>query len=154
MMTKRSDLSERGLEIHATELLVAQNWNEVPQANFDPGYCLFLGELIDFITATQPKIAIELDLQVDSPTRHKALSRIQDEISRRGIIDVFRNGIKHNQHDITLFYGAPTSSNDSAIEKYLGNRFSVTRQLHYSPTETALSLDLVLHVNGIPVFNF
>jgi type I restriction enzyme R subunit len=154
MMTKRSDLSERGLEIHATELLVAQNWNEVPQANFDAGYCLFLGELIDFITATQPKIAIELDLQVDSPTRHKVLSRIQDEISRRGIIDVFRNGIKHNQHDITLFYGAPTSSNDSAIEKYLGNRFSVTRQLHYSPTDTALSLDLVLHVNGIPVFTF
>ena len=34
------------------------------------------------------------------------------------------------------------------------NRFTVTRQVHYSVTATGLSLDLVAFVNGLPVFTF
>ena len=41
-----------------------------------------------------------------------------------------------------------------AIERYAQNRFSVTRQLHYSHDETQLALDLGLFINGLPVFTF
>jgi type I restriction enzyme R subunit len=34
------------------------------------------------------------------------------------------------------------------------NRFTVTRQLHFSPSATALSLDLAIFVNGLPVATF
>jgi len=37
---------------------------------------------------------------------------------------------------------------------YEQNRFTVTRQLRYSRDETQRALDLVLFINGLPVFTF
>ncbi|MDD6641745.1 MAG: type I restriction endonuclease [Bacteroidales bacterium] len=34
---------------------------------------------------------------------------------------------------------------------YEDNDFSVIRQLHYSPTDTKLSVDVVLFLNGLPI---
>ena len=34
------------------------------------------------------------------------------------------------------------------------NRFSITRQLHYSKTNAKLSLDLALFINGLPIATF
>ena len=41
-----------------------------------------------------------------------------------------------------------------AQELYRLNRFSVTRQLRYSQDQTALSLDLCLFINGLPIATF
>lgn len=86
--------------------------------------------------------------------RQKFLARLQGEISKRGIVDVLRKGIKHNAHDVTLFYGTPSPGNTKALERFARNRFSVTRQLRYSAIETANALDLALFVNGLPVATF
>jgi type I restriction enzyme R subunit len=93
-------------------------------------------------------------LENDSPTRRKFLARLQGEITKRGVISVLRSGIKHQQHDITLFYGTPSPGNPKAVENYNLNRFSVIRQLRYSRDETRLALDLVLFINGLPVATF
>ena len=79
---------------------------------------------------------------------------MQGEISKRGVIDVLRHGVKHGAHDLDLFYGAPSPGNEKAKERFELNRFSVTRQLRYSRDEAQRALDIGLFINGLPVFTF
>ena len=67
---------------------------------------------------------------------------------------MLRNGVRHDQHHINLLYGTPTPGNETAEALYRQNRFSVTRQLHYSRAETHDALDLCLFINGLPVATF
>jgi len=123
-------------------------------ADYDREYCVDLVQLTAFLWATQPKVAEALDLDNDSPTRRKFLARLQGEISRRGVVDVLRNGIQHGPYAIELFYGTPSPGNEQAKRLYEQNRFTVTRQLRYSRVETQRALDMVLFINGLPVFTF
>ncbi len=122
--------------------------------DYDREYAVDLAQLRAFLEATQPKVAEALDLDHDSPTRRKFLARLQGEITKRGTIDVLRRGIKHGPHSLDLFYGTPSIGNRAAAERYLHNRFSVSRQLRYSIDESQLALDLCLFINGLPVFTF
>jgi len=122
--------------------------------DYDREYCVDLFQLSEFLNSTQPKIVEELDLVNDSPTRRKFLARLQGEISKRGVVDVLRNGIQHGPHRVELFYGTPSPGNEKARMLYELNRFSVTRQLRYSRDEMQRSLDIVLFINGLPIFTF
>jgi type I restriction enzyme R subunit len=152
MMAMTSDVSEKGLETILVEGLCASGWSAGKPEDFVAKYGLDLEQLRRFIRETQPAVALAMDLDSDTATRHKALDRIVKEISNRGIIDVLRNGVKHGPHAITLFYGTPSPGNAEAAERFGQNRFTVVRQLHYSPTDTLLSLDVCLFINGLPVF--
>ena len=79
---------------------------------------------------------------------------MQGEISKRGVIDVLRHGVKHQAHSIDLFYSTPTPGNSKAEERYASNCFSVTRQLRYSLDETMNALDAGLFINGLPIATF
>ena len=122
--------------------------------DYDRGYCVDLVQLSAFLRATQPKAAEALDLGNDSPTRRSFLARLQGQITKRGTIDVIRKGVKHGPHSIDVFYGTPSAENAKAQARYRLNRFSVTRQLRYSQDQTALSLDLCLFINGLPIATF
>ena len=122
--------------------------------DYDRGSCVDLVQLAAFLRSTQPKVAEALDLGNDSPTRRQFLARLQGQISKRGTIDVIRKGVKHGPHNIDVFYGTPSAENEKAQLLYRQNRFSVTRQLRYSQDETALSLDLGLFINGLPIATF
>lgn len=153
-MTK-SDTSEKGLESRAIEILSHNGWNYHNASELDSVFCLYLELLTEFLVKTQPKLVEELELlSLDSPVRLKALTRITDEITRRGIIDVLRNGIKHNQYDITTYFTQPSLSNLNAIQNFNANMFTVTRQVHFSSANPSQSLDLVLSINGFPIFTF
>src|SRR6185436_20975347 len=102
----------------------------------------------------QPKVVEALDLDQESPARHKFLSRLQGEVSKRGVVDVLRRGLKPGPLDLDLFYGTPSPGNQAAAERYDLNRFSISRQLRYSRDETKLALDLALFINGLPVATF
>ena len=129
-------------------------WISGDPQDYDRGYCVDLVQLAAFLRATQPEVAEGLDLGNDSPTRRSFLARLQGQISKRGTIDVIRKGIKHGPHSIDVFYGTPSAENLKAQELYRLNRFSVTRQLRYSQDQTALSLDLCLFINGLPIATF
>ena len=121
---------------------------------YDREYCVDLAQLRRFLTGTQESAAATLDLDQDSPTRRKFLARLQGEISKRGVIDVLRNGIKHGAVSLDLFCGSPSPDNLKAQERYAANRFTVTRQLRYSRDETQRALDLCLFINGLPIATF
>ena len=169
-----TDLTERGLERLICKALTGDpcdppsgqtvgeprpgyngvGWSPGNHRDYNREYCVDLVQLRTFLHATQPDTAPALRLDEDCPTRRKFLARLQGEISKRGTIDVLRNGIKHGPHDIDLFYGTPSAQNETAQRRFRQNRFSVTRQLRYSRDHTQRSLDIGLFINGLPVFTF
>ena len=148
---KAPDITEKGLESLITNSLVNQGWIQGTSEEFDRTYCVDLNQLTDFLNATQPDTASALSLDEDTPTRRQFLNRLKEQVSARGIIEVLRNGIGHQQHQVSLFYGTPTPGNTDAEARYLQNRFSVTRQLRYSNDAKLKSLDLGLFINGLPI---
>ena len=129
-------------------------WSAGNPHDYDRTHCVDLVQLSAFLGETQPRIAESLSLPDDSPTRRKFLARLKNEVCKRGVIDVLRDGIRHGAHDLRLFYGTPSKGNPKAKEQFEQNRFSVTRQLHYSRDEAQRSLDVALFINGLPVFTF
>jgi type I restriction enzyme R subunit len=170
-----TDTSEKGLESLIVATMTGRRAEAAPQEGFvreaaapyggagrvagdphdyDREYAVDLVQLRAFLLATQKDAAEALDLDHDSPTRRKFLARLQGEITKRGVIDILRNGIKHEKHSLDLFYGTPSPGNEKAAERFAANRFSVTRQLRYSRDETQLALDLCLFINGLPIATF
>jgi len=129
-------------------------WLPGDAADYDREYCVDRVHLAAFLRSTQPEVAEALDLDKDSPTRRKFLARLQGEVSKRGVVNVLRGGIQHGPYRIELFYGTPSPGNKQAQALYEQNRFTVTRQLRYSRDEMQRALDLVLFINGLPVFTF
>ena len=148
---RRTDVTEKGLEALIEAALIDRYWLPGSPEDYLRSECVDLNHLRAFLEATQPDTAAELSLESDSPTRRRFLDRLKTEITSRGIIDVLRLGIRHGQHNITLFYGTPSPDNTLAQERYLQNRFSVTRQLRYSNDERQRSLDIALFINGLPI---
>ena len=169
-----TDTSERGLERLICTALTGQpcdltaaesvaepsagyggvGWTCGNPRDYDREYCVDLVQLDAFLRATQPRPAESLGLSEDGPAQRRFLSRLQGEITKRGVVEVLRHGVKHGAHHLDLFYGTPSAENPKAQERFTANRFTVTRQLHYSRDETRRALDLGLFVNGLPVFTF
>lgn len=149
-----SDMSEKSLETNLVDGLITAGWRQTDGSGFDAAIGIDMTELIAFLKATQPGLIDALDLNGTSNVRAKALARIQGEITKRGVIDVLRKGIDHGQHHIDMFYGTPSPGNDQAAERFAANRFTVVRQLHFSPVAKGLSLDVALFINGLPVVTF
>ncbi|QFP77458.1 type I restriction endonuclease subunit R [Deinococcus sp. AJ005] len=146
-----TDTSEAGLERLIVDSLTGGGWLAGTPQDYEREYAVDLAQLTAFLEVTQPALVDAFDLRSASPTRHKFLSRLQGEITKRGVVDVLRKGVSHGAHHLELFYGTPTSGNVKAAEQHAHNRFSVTRQLRYSRNETALALDLGLFINGLPI---
>ena len=65
---------------------------------------------------------------------------------------MLRNGIKDMGCTFRLAYFRPASGlNEETRRLYMANFFAVVRQVRYS-TKNENSLDLVLFLNGIPIF--
>ena len=122
--------------------------------DYDRAHAVDLAQLLAFLETTQPNAVEQLGLRTDGPSRQAFLARLQGEVSKRGIIDVLRKGVKHNAASVALFYGTPSPDNPQAVQRYAQNIFSVTRQLRYSTDETQLALDLAIFINGLPVATF
>jgi type I restriction enzyme, R subunit len=150
----KTDTSEKGLESLIIADMASAGWVMGSPADYDREYAVDLVQLQGFLAATQPRAAEVLRLDEDTPTRRQFLARLQGEITKRGVIDVLRHGIKHGAHHVDLFYGTPSPGNTKAEERFAANRFSVTRQLQYSRDETKLALDLCLFLNGLPIATF
>ena len=150
----KTETSEKGLESLVVADMTTAGWIAGDPKQYDREYAVDLAQLAVFLTATQAEILDHLDLGNASPARQKFLARLQGEITKRGVIDVLRHGVKHGTHHIDLFYGTPSPGNTKASERYALNRFIVTRQLRYSRDETQLSLDLCLFLNGLPIATF
>lgn len=109
--------------------------------------------LMSFLHTTQQeeldKYQGRKDLEVAIP------EQISKKIETFGIISVLKDGVEVENIKLTLFYPKPSPADaEVSKEKYAQNQFSVTRQQTYSLLHPGDEIDMVLYVNGLPLFTF
>ena len=152
MKPRTTDTSETGYQqLIVRELLRQQEYNaETTTADFDTEFCINPQYVLDFLKNTQSK-AYNYIIKTG---KRAFFVRLDKEIKKKGIIEVFRKGISHKlPKKIRLFYPKPNSIYNQVDEKlYLANTFTVTQELGYSHNEKNKNrLDLTIFVNGFPV---
>lgn len=108
--------------------------------------------LWSFLESTQKS---ELDKFVGKDLKTAVERQIDSDIKTFGILQVLRKGIALNNINLTLFYPKPSAadSEQSKID-YSSNQFSITRQQTFSIQNPDYEIDMVLYVNGLPIFTF
>lgn len=149
---KKTSLNENNFEVeHVTKTLVDNGYIERLPDNYNQELFLDSEILLKFIKNTQPEEWDKLQEQYPSNTENIFLKRVSIEISKRGTLDVLRNGIKDRGAKFELAYFKPVSGLNPEHEKlYKQNRFSVTRQLPFSQ-KYQKTLDISIFLNGIPI---
>ena len=120
--------------------------------DFDKKVALDHRRLWSFLEATQKE---ELDKYVGKDLKADIEKQIDSDIKTFGIIQLLRKGVEINNIKLTLFYPKPSAADsDLSKKQYASNQFSVTRQQTFSLQNPGLEIDMVLYVNGLPVFTF
>ena len=108
--------------------------------------------LWSFLESTQGDVLKEYkgkDIRTELP---RLLSK---EIETFGVIKVMRDKFDIGNIKLNLFFPKPSAADSEASHvKYQKNQFSLTRQQTFSMMNPGLELDMVLYVNGIPLFTF
>ena len=147
-----------GAVAETTPLASGNGWIAGDPQTYDRSYAIDTAQLFAFLLKTQPEMTRKLGVgdykDKQNMARLKFFARLTGEIAKRGVIDVLRHGIKYGPMSFDLFYGTPSPGNEKAAALFANNRFSVTRQLHYSLDETQRALDLCLFINGLPITTF
>lgn len=108
--------------------------------------------LFEFLKTTQKEKLKELENIYGDALETRVIRRIDEEIGKRGIIDILRKGIQEGPVRLDLIFFKPTTNLNPEIEElFQKNIFSVIRQVKFSQT-TEQSMDMVLFINGIPIF--
>ena len=120
--------------------------------DMDKKFALDLRRLWAFLESTQQE---ELDKYAGSDFKEEVARQIAKTIETFGVIQVLKNPIEIQNIKLTLFYPKPSEADSKASwEKYKQNQFSLTRQQTFSKLHPGEELDMVLYVNGIPLFTF
>ena len=81
--------------------------------------------------------------------------QIFNDINTFGVVKLIREGVDVENIHLTLFYPKPSPSDSQASHaKYAKNQFSVTRQQTFSLLNPGLEIDMVVFINGLPIFTF
>lgn len=108
--------------------------------------------LFEFLRVTQGEKLARLEETYGDTLEPRLLRRIDEEIGKRGVMHVLRKGIEEGPVRFDLMFFRPASGLNPEIEElFRANIFSVIRQVKFSQT-TEQSVDLVIFVNGIPIF--
>lgn len=145
-------LNEKSLEDLITDYLTQQHGYDLGVSDdYDKTYGMDLGRLEAFLCATQPELIASSRVFETATNRRKFFERLRDEITKRGVVDVLRKGVKHLSRTFELYMPLPSELSYLAQKRYALNRFTVIRQLHYSSVRTAQSVDMVILINGLPI---
>ena len=81
--------------------------------------------------------------------------QISSDITNFGIIKLLREGIDVDNIHLTLFFPKPSPADSKTSHaKYAKNQFSVTRQQTFSLLNPGYEIDMVVFLNGLPLFTF
>lgn len=150
-----NDTTEKRFEsdIEAFFLSAAGGYTKC-EDEYDPKLGLYPDTLIRFIQTSQPKAWQRfVNMNAVDPVR-KFCAAFNNACDMNGVLDVLRHGFKHRGVPFKVCYFMPESSlNQTDADNYKQNIFHCIRQWHYS-VENRNSVDMILAVNGIPVFAF
>ena len=155
MTPHTSNYSEKELEDHVCQAMQQVGYHLGNPADFDKRYAIDTTEFWQFLHTSQQDELDELIKYNPNDWQEKILSRLDRTLKKDGIISVLKKGIGVDGVWLRLLYPAPlASSSDSVREDYQLNRFSITRQVHYSQAEPMKSVDMVLFINGLAIATF
>lgn len=114
--------------------------------------------LWSFLTATQADLLAEWRGRGGS-VKEAVIKELKRSIESRGVIDILKNGLEvdnlQGPKKLRLFFPKPTAADSAESHaKYASNQFSVTRQATYSLINPGNEIDMVIFVNGLPLFTF
>lgn len=170
---KYSETDERAFEKHIEKALIGttreereatgQTDVEAQQPGCDQYYwglpkdmdkklALDMRRLWSFLEATQQD---ELSKYVGADLKGEVSRKISKDIETFGVIQVLKHPVEFQAMKLSLFYPKPSAADSRASwEKYHQNQFSLTRQQTFSVLHPGEELDMVLYVNGLPLFTF
>ena len=121
---------------------------------YDPKVALFTDTLIRFVRKTQPREWARFENQNKVDPVRKFCLAFNNACDRDGLVSVLRHGFKTRGITFRVCYFKPESGlNQTAAAQYARNEITCNRQWFYS-SECNNSVDVVLSINGIPVFAF
>ena len=122
------------------------------ETDYDKATTLDRELLFELLRATQGDKLARLEETYGDTLESRILRRIDEEISKRGVIDVLRRGVEEGPVRLEIMFFRPASGLNPEIEKlFRANVFSVMRQVKFSQTSEQ-SVDMVIFINGIPIF--
>ena len=121
---------------------------------YNAKHALYTDTLIRFVKKTQPKEWKRFEMQNSTAPEEKFVRAFQNACDVDGLLSVLRNGFKHRGIAFHVCYFKPESTlRDNALNLYAANEITLNRQWYYS-ADCKKSVDMVIAVNGIPVFAF
>ncbi|MAU36730.1 MAG: restriction endonuclease subunit R [Flavobacteriales bacterium] len=141
-----TSLMDDGLQFTSRVHMSTDSW-------YDREKCLIREEYIQFLKETQPETYDKLHKKYGDSTDNRIIKRLSDQIQDKGLIHVLRKGFNEIVGgNIKTVYFQPSSTLNVNYrkDKYLKNKFTFVRQLHYSP-HCENSIDVVIFINGIPI---
>ncbi len=108
-----TDTSEKMLEsIIVRSLVDDASYIQGDSRDYDRDHAVDKKKLLEFLHSTQPKVVRKLNLDEEGIKLQQFLSRLQGEITKRGIVDVLRKGISQGPAaHVDLFFGSPSPNN-------------------------------------------
>lgn len=145
-----SQTNEAALETHIENALAKDGYCTGNPADFDSEFALDGKVFWQFLEATQPK---ELAKLKDRPNWQRLLlERLNKKIKKDSVLSVLKKGLDIDDAHFDLLYRLPYNDlNPEVLANFAANIFSVTRQVHYSESDTFKSVDMVLFVNGLAI---
>ncbi|MGM0878879.1 MAG: type I restriction endonuclease subunit R [Bacillota bacterium] len=146
-------LKERAFQTVVKEYLTTVNgYFEGTNQDYNRQYAVDETQLFLFLEETQEKSLAKLKEIYKGQYKQKILFRLDNELKRRGMVDILRKGIKDYGVQLNLaYFKPPTTLNKDLIALFDKNRLSVTEELVHKEDER---IDLVLFLNGLPVLAF
>lgn len=145
-----SQTNEAALETHIENALTKCGYRIGNPADFDREFAIDGKLLWQFLENTQPKELAKLE---DRPNWQRLLlERLNKKIKKDSVLAVLKKGLDIDDAHFDLLYRLPYSDLNPEVQaNYEANIFSVTRQVHYSETDTFKSVDMALFINGLAV---
>ena len=145
-----SQTNEAALETHIENALAKDGYCIGNPADFDREFAIDREIFWQFLEATQPK---ELAKLKDRPNWQRLLlERLNKKIKKDSVLAVLKKGLDIDDAHFDLLYRLPYNDlNPEVVANFAANVFSVSRQVHYSESDTFKSVDMMLFVNGLAI---
>ena len=99
-----TNTKESGFETLIVDWLVQHNgYEEGANSDYDKEYAVDETRLLRFLRDTQPTEIAKLGIDASETKKRQFFNRLSSEITKRGIIDVLRNGVKVYPADLIMF---------------------------------------------------
>lgn len=145
-----SQTNEAALETHIENALAKDGYCIGNLTDFDREFAIDGKLFWQFLETTQPK---ELKKLKDRPNWQRLLlERLNKKIKKDSVLAVLKKGLDIDDAHFDLLYRLPYNDlNPEVVANFAANIFSVTRQVHYSESDSFKSVDMVLFVNGLAI---